>query len=773
MSFQTYYGFQKIAKKIDVMNATQYAELYDEAGRNAAADNGETYTPVYPDPQSLGTGTNWQDQIYRVAPQQNYELSFSGGDDKTSYTLSANYFDQNGIIYGSDFKRYSGRANIERHISKKLKAGTNLTYSQINAHTVGSSTQGGFFPGVVNTALTMSPTLPVKDSTGQYTLTDPNANAWLDNPVAVTRDVVSKSKTNRFIGNIYGEYSVVEDLKLRVSLGIDQNNNVQDYFMPDYIYSGSFNGGQARFATYESAQVLNENTLTWDHAFGDHKLNLLGGFTYQKTSDRSFIDVATNFPGNRLSYYGIATAEDKPSIYTGFGDEALISYLGRFNYNYKSKYMLTLTGRADGSSKFGPDNKYGFFPSAAAAWRLSEEDFIKDLKLFYSLKLRASYGISGNDKIPNYQYIPTMTSTQYYFNNSYAATGFAPQRSGNDKLKWETTRQFDLGLDMGFLQGRIYAVADYYNKMTYDMLYNAEIPANTGFTTTLLNVGSMRSNGFEFSLNTENIRSVLTWTTDFNISFNKTIIEDLNNNDATYISNDEYKLKIGYWSVIEKGKELGSFFGLRSDGIWQKDEADLAAVYGAHPGDFKYVDRNHDSVINSADRTIIGSAQPDFIWSINNNFTFRNFDLSIFINGVFGNKILNANRFELESGNGLSNASTALLNRWTETNPSNEYPRANRNADYLHMSDRYLENGSYIRLQLVTLGYNLPESLSGKLGIEHAKIYVTGKNLLTITNYTGFDPEAGRFGQSNIRQGYDYGAYPAAKTFLIGLNLDF
>ena len=772
-NFQAYYGIQKIAKKIDVMNAAQFATLYDEAGRNAAADIGDTYTPLYPDPQSLGAGTDWQNEIYRTAPQQNYELSFNGGNDRTTYNISTNYYDQDGIIFGSDYKRYSGRLNLDSHVGEKMKVGASLNYSQIDANTVGSSTPGGFFPGVVNTALTMSPVLPVRDSTGQYTLTDPNANAWLDNPVAVTRDVVAKSRTNRMLGSLYGEYSIVKNLSLRVNLGVDQSHNVQDYFNPSYTYSGSFNNGQARYATFESTRLLNEDYLTYDNTFGQHKVNVMAGFSWQKTSTRSFIDIATGYPTNVLSYYGINTAEDKPTVYTGFQDELLISNFARLNYTFKNTYLVTLTARSDGSSKFGPNNKYAFFPSAALAWRLSQEDFIKNLNVFYNLKARISYGISGNDKIPGYQYIPTLINTVYYFNHSVPATGFAPQRPANYDLKWETTRQLDVGLDMGFFGGRISIVTDYYRKRTYDLLYPAQVASMSGFTSALLNVGSLYNRGYELTVNTDNLRGPFSWTTAFNISFNKTVIADLNNNNALFISNDEYKLKIGNWSVVEEGQKLNSFYGLVSDGIWQLDEADQAAVYGDKPGDFKYVDRNQDNQINQEDRTILGSAQPDFIWSLNNTFSYGPFDLTAYINGVYGNKILNANRFELESGNGQSNASIDMLNRWTPDNPSNVYPRANRNADYLHMSDRYLEDGSYVRLQVLTLGYAVPSGVLKHIGVERARIYVSGKNLVTLTKYTGFDPEVGRFGQDNLRQGYDYGGYPAAKTFLVGINLSF
>lgn len=774
VTFESYYGIQQITRRIEVMNATDYAILFDEAGLNAAIDDGESYTPKYPDPESLGEGTDWQDEIYRTAPIQNYQLSASGGNQNTQYALSGNYYRQDGVIIGSDFTRYSFRTNIDHDIRSRLKVGASVSVNRTSASTIGTSTQAGFFPGVVNTALTMSPALPVRDSTGQYTLKDPEADAWLDNPVAVTRDVKAIDNTFKFVGNAYAQYSIIEGLDLRVSLGLDQYHNVQDYYNPSYTYSGSFNDGQARYAVSDLSTILNENTLTYSTTISDlHRLDLLAGFTYQRKDNRSFIEIVTGFPNDKLGFYGINQAESKPSIYTGFGDEALISYLGRANYSYADRYLATFTYRIDGSSKFGPNNRFGHFPSLALAWRVSSESFMENVPSIYSLKLRASIGTSGNDAIPSYLYIPTMTSSVYYFNNTGPVTGYSQGVVGNDDLKWETTRQMDIGLDVALLQGRISLVTDFYHKNTYDMLYFAEVPYTSGFDNALINVGSMVNRGLEFTLNTVNMTGAINWNTDFSISFNQSEVTDLKNNDDTYISDDQYKLKIGYWSIISVGEEIGSFYGLISNGIWQLDEESEAALYNARPGDFKYVDLNGDQQINSDDRTIIGHAQPDFFWSVNNTLSYKDFELSFYFQGVHGNDILNSNRFELESGNGLSNASIAMLDRWTPENPSNQYPRANRNVDYKHMSDRYLEDGSYVRLQLVTLGYDLPKGFLNRIKLKGARVYVSGKNLMTFTDYTGFDPEVGRFGSSNIRQGYDLGGYPTARTYLIGLNIEF
>jgi hypothetical protein len=383
-----------------------------------------------------------------------------------------------------------------------------------------------------------------------------------------------------------------------------------------------------------------------------------------------------------------------------------------------------------------------------------------------------SYGISGNDRIANYAFIRTIASSMYYFNNSFPATGFAPDNPGNDNLKWETTAQFDAGIDAGFIDNRISAAIDFYRKNTSDLLYYENLPWSTGYNAYLSNIGKMRNTGVDVSLNSVNLVGDFKWNTSVNLSVNRNLVTDLNGSDL-FINNDTYKLKIGNWAVIREGAPMGSFYGLTSDGIWQTAEAETAATYGAKPGDFKYVDQNKDGRINADDCSIIGHALPDFTWGCSNSFSFHNFSLEVFLQGSQGNQILNSNRFELESGNGLSNASIKLLDRWTPENPSDLYPRANRNADYLHMSDRYLEDGSYLRVKTITLSYDLPENTLKTLKIKQLKFYLTAQNLFTLTKYSGFDPEVGTFGMDNTRMGYDFGTYPSVRTYIIGVSLSF
>ena len=769
LSFSAYVGLQTHASEVNVMNASQFARLYDEAGYNANPDG---YRPLYPNPDSLGAGTDWQNEIYRSAPIQNYTLTFTGGNEKTKYAISGDYFTQDGIIKGSDFQRISFRINFDRKVNKWLNIGTNLTFNNTVSNTVPTDTPGGFFPGVVNTALTFSPVLPVYDEDGNYTLTDPNADAWLDNPVAVTNDVDAVSKINRLLGNVYAEFLFTKGLTFRSSVGADIYRHIQDMYTPRYVYSGSFNDGQARFATTDATTMLFDNTLTYTNTFNDlHTLTVVGGTSFQKVKNRSYIDISTGFPNDILSYYGIENAENMPDIYTAFTESAIVSFYTRLNYNFKQRYLFTVTGRVDGSSRFGSNNRYAFFPSAAFAWRMAQEDFIKNLNVFSDLKFRVSYGYSGNERIGDYQYISTLGSTIYYFNNAYPATGFAPSNPGNANLGWETTTQFDVGLDFGFIDDRLTFTTDYYYKKTFDLLYWFNLPWSTGFNSYMKNIGTLQNQGFEFMVSSANFVKEFKWNTDFNISFNKNKVLDLNGGEL-YVNNDTYKLKIGNWAVIREGEEMGSFFGLQSDGIWQTEDADEAAVYGAEPGDFKYIDQNQDGKIDADDRLIIGQALPDFHWGFNNTFSYKGFSLDIFFQGVHGNQILNSNRFELESGNGLSNAGVDMLDRWTPENPSNIYPRANRAADYLHMSDRYLEDGSFVKMKTLTFGYDLPLKTVSRMNLNKLKFYFTVQNVFTITKYTGFDPEVSRFGQDNTRLGYDYGGYPSSRTYILGLMLN-
>lgn len=453
---------------------------------------------------------------------------------------------------------------------------------------------------------------------------------------------------------------------------------------------------------------------------------------------------------------------------SGAPEWGLISYIGRANYSLKNKYLLTLTGRVDGSSRFGEGNKYGFFPSAAIGWRLGEEDFIKDLNVFSDLKLRGSYGITGNQEIGQYNSLATLSSGIYTFGDNLV-TGFRPNRVPNPDLRWERTAQYDVGLDAGLFSNRLQITLDAYYKRTNDLLYYSNVPWTSGFATALQNIGEVENRGFELDINSVNTTGTLAWTTNFNIATNQNKVLDLGDIDFFYSAGGSGHLKIAQVTQVKVGEPIGNFYGYVSDGIFQLDDnIKESAQPTAMPGDRRYKDLNGDGKITAdADRTIIGRALPKFFGGITNNFQWKGFELNVFAQWVYGNDILNYNRFELELPTGDQNASIGLLNRWTPTNPSNEYPRATRQRSFL-FSDRQIEDGSYLRVKTLTLAYNFDNPLLK--WFQGTRIYATAQNLLTFTNYTGFDPEVSRYGATNLDMGQDYGVYPVARSYIIGVN---
>lgn len=448
------------------------------------------------------------------------------------------------------------------------------------------------------------------------------------------------------------------------------------------------------------------------------------------------------------------------------------SYIGRINYDLNDKYLFTITGRIDGSSRFGEGNKDAFFPSGSAAWRVSNESFMENINVISDLKIRASYGLTGNQEIGQYQSLGALQTQNYNYGN-VLNVGYSPSRISNPKLKWETTAQTDIGIDVAFLNNRISLTADVYRKQTKDLLYNVSLPTTSGYSTSLQNIGKVKNEGVEFSLNSVNVNGKFEWNTNFNISYNRNRILNLGAATGDIPSGGASgHLQLGNSGILRIGQPIGIFFGLETDGIFQtQKEVDESAQKTARPGERRYKDANNDKVINSADRVILGHAQPDYTFGLTNNFSYKGIDLSVFFQGVEGNSIFNLNRFELESQTGVSNQSTEVLDRWSSINPSNTIPRASINGVPYQVTSRQIEDGSYIRLRNIQLGYNFPAALLKRIHISGIKIYVSAQNLVTFTNYSGYDPEVSRFGQDNLSQGTDYGSYPSSKIYLAGLNI--
>ncbi|RRB07808.1 SusC/RagA family TonB-linked outer membrane protein [Larkinella rosea] len=772
ISFESYYGVQNVRRKYPVLNAREYAQFVNDANTNEGRP--AVYTQAQVD--AFGVGTDWQDEIFRQAPISNYQLSFSGGDEKTQYAVAGGYFKQNGIIVNSDFDRYSFRVNLDRKLTSKIKIGNSLTVNRTVTNQARSDGDLGSAGLVTIAALQFPPILPVTTPNGSYLLTDPALAFTADNPVALARDNKNRNTAYRVFGNIFGDYQIIDGLSLRVSLGIDAVLQKQDSYLPRSVSSGLAQGGSATIYNAQSITWLNENLLTYTRTFNTiHNITALIGYTQQANRTESSRAQSRNFVNDNLGSSNLASGSVPLTPESGIGTWGLRSYLARINYGYKDKYLLTASFRTDGSSRFGTNKRNGYFPSAALAWRVSEEAFMKSSRVVNDLKVRLTYGATGNqDGVGNYPAYSLLGTQNYVFGNT-VSTGLGPNQIANPDLSWETTTQADFGIDVGFLNNRITLTADAYLKRTKDLLLNVTVPSTSGFSSAIKNLGKVENKGLEFSISSRNIDGAFKWNTDLNFASNRNKVLDIGGAPQIFagsVANIGQGLNSG---IIRVGEPLGSFFGYVTNGLYQTTD-ELTALtdpQARKPGDRKYADLNGDKKIDDNDRTIIGRAQPKFIGGISNTFSFKGFELTAFFQGVYGNNILNANRYELEYLNATTNQDRDVLNRWTPTNTNTDIPRASTTRPANRVSTRQIEDGSYLRLKNLQLAYNLPTSVIQALKIQSVRVYVTAQNFLTWTSYSGYDPEVNRFGQDSRSQGFDYASYPATKTLLFGLNVGF
>ena len=773
ITFDATYGIQSVVNKIDVMNALQYAELVNEAYTN------DGLAPFYDDAEMQvirqnPKGTDWQDEVFRAAPTQNYQLGFSGGDQKMVYSITANYYDQQGIIRNSDFKRYSARVNLERNMVKNIRMGTHLSASKTISNAV--RTDSGGNTGVITAAMKFNPVSPVfvNEELKQYTLVNSPGIVY-PNPVATADEMIRENQTIRVLGDIFAEWEILPDLKVKSSFGVDIFNTKYNTFIPSNIYES---GGvaSATVSAGFTTNWLNENTVSWFKQINEnHTISLLGGVTFQQNHYENVSASSQDFVNDVLEENSLQAGAVYNQPTSSNTDWSLLSYLGRVNYNIKERYLFSFNARVDGSSRFGENNKYAFFPSGSFAWRLIEEDFIKDLDAFDNLKLRASYGITGNQEIGLYNSLPTLTSTTYTIGRTLV-TGFYPNKIPNPDLKWERTSQLDFGLDVGFFENRLRVTTDYYYKKTTDLIYSVAVPYVSGFAESLQNIGSVENKGLELAIETDNINRGLKWTTSFNIAFNKNKVLELGGEEYKDVGGDDGHLKTGQVHRLIVGQPIGLFYGYVFDGIFQSTE-DLAAgpkspnnwVGGRKYQDLSGPDGVPDGTISATyDRSVIGDPNPDFFGGITNTLTYQGFELNLFLQYSYGNDIFNYNAMELELPSGGQNVYADLLNRWTPTNPSNKYPVATTNRSAV-FSSAYIEDGSYLKVKTLTLAYLFPKLSSTH--ISSLKVYVTGQNLFTFTKYRGYDPEVSYRGATNLEMGEDFGGYPQSRTILLGVNL--
>ncbi|PVD51898.1 TonB-dependent receptor [Terrimonas sp.] len=755
---------QEVAKKIPVLSTSQYISLLNDL--KAAQGLAPEFTDE--DIAAIGKGVNWQDEIFRKGYTQNHQLSFSGGQDKFTYYASLNYLDQTGIVISSGIKRYTGRVNLN-YTDAKFKFGINLNTAKINDDYVPNGVSINEGAGIVNAAIFQDPTLGIYDkNTGKYAQTN---LVNLENPLGLAYGVSDYAVTSRTFGNAFLEYFIIPEFSVKINGGTDIQSSRRDTYLGRNTRKGNNANGIASVQTTNSNNALLELTARYAKTFSNHSLEVLGGYTWQNFGWNTLNSGAQNFTTDAFGTDNMAAGSSSTfTINTYKSRNQLQSLLGRINYTFNDKYLLTANFRADGSSRFGADNKYGYFPSLALGWHVNRENFFRNVRTISTLKLRASYGRTGNQEIGNYRSLVLLgTQGQAVFGNA-AEVGISTTQLANPNLKWETTSQFDAGVDFGLLDDRITGSIDYFNKNTKDLLLELPVPATTGFATTLTNIGSMNNSGFEFTVNTVNLRGKFNWTTSANLSVvrNKVTgiggLPDILQGSAGFFNS---------FSILKVGQPLNSFYGYEVVGVLQKDEQYTPQPLSA-PGDLKFLDANDDKTISASDRKILGSSFPDFTYGINNSLGYGRFNLSFFWQGVKGGKILNLNISESENPISFrrNRLSRSYTDRWTETNPTNENPSGLSPAfAYVDASgtinSRAVQSASFLRLKNISLSYDIPANRV----FQSAQVYFVAQNLVTFSNYFGFDPEVTAFGTSNVR--VDYNAYPLSKIYTLGLNVKF
>lgn len=757
INFDASYGIQERAKKVELISAEQYRDQMELLFGSPDALAGDD-----------GGNTDWYDEIFETNPIKDYALSASGGNEKTRFFAGLSYHDNQGIIKKSRFQRYSGRLNLDHVVSDKITIGMNMGYNHSITDRIRND--NNIF-GALSVATLWPATVPVFNDDGSFA----SAFGW-DNPVASVTIYENVVTSNRVTGTVFGKYEIIDGLSFKASIKLDALQLREDVFEPSALQSS--NNGTARIGQTENVRWLTEYTLNYQNTIGKGSLTALAGVALQNDRVRQDFSRVDDFPTD--DFKGLSAGATPTSITGSLTGDRIQSYFGNVNYTFDGKYIINATFRADGSSRFVND-KWGFFPGVAVAWRISGEDFMAN-SVFEELKLRAGWGQTGNNTIGNFR------ARQLFGggNNYLDAPGIAPSQLGNPDLTWETTTQLNFGLDFALFKSRFGGSIDFYIKNTENLLLDRPIPTTSGFTTVPTNVGEIQNTGVELSLNATPVASSsFSWNIALNASYNKNEILELFNGQP---------IDVGFATRLAEGHPVGAFFGWQVDGIFQNQaEVEAHATQpNAAPGDLRFVDISGgagpdgilgtsddlppDGVINDADRTFIGQGLPDWAGGITNIFSFKGLELSTFFQFSLGNDIYNNN---LEFAEGMhsifSTTKRAWEGRWQQEGDDEDFPRSVTNDpnNNRRNSTRFVENGSYLRLKTATLSYTFPKSLFGNTGIDRLRIYVSGQNVFTITDYSWFDPEVSTFGEANNAPGTDFLTFPQAKSIIFGINLGF
>ncbi len=742
VSLDAYTGFSEVWNTLQVLNGEQYRDLMTEMGQST-------------DWQRYNNNTDWQNEVFKRGVSQNYQLSVSGGNDETTYYISGGWVKQEGAVRSAQMDRANFKVNLNHEVNKWLSLGTRIAYtkySDVDVNDNNAVNQGGVLTGVINTPSVIG----IYNEDGTFT-SNPFQN-W-ENPIASTDGSEREYKNDRFLGSMYVKVDFLKDFSFKSNLGVDYSNGIYDSFLDPYLTSyGRAKGGIANNNTNRNSYWMIENTLSYNKKVESHSLEALIGGVAQKYLWESNYITTENFSSNGI------TTTNAGSIITSAGntksEKTNTSFISRLNYSFDDKYLLTANFRADASSAFGPDNRWGYFPSFSAGWRISQESFMTGFDFLNDLKVRVGWGVVGNDQIRNYAYYGLTGSGANYPIGGQAMPGTYPAAIDNNSLKWEESEQTNVGLDLNVFNGRVQLTADAYMRKTKDLLLDAPLPHSTGYDNALQNIGNLENKGLEFSLNTVNIDKAIEWSSTFNISFNKNEVTNLVV-ESLPMGNIAGR---GEAILLEEGQPLGTLYGY----VWG----------GVDPatGNGYYVDRNGESTFDPTpeDRKIIGDANPDFFYGVNNSVMYKGIGLTIFLEGSYGNDMLNATRIDSEGMSDPKNQLLTVNNRWRQAGDVTSIPKASwANTDNSRISTRFIEDASYLRVKTITLSYDIPQKFVKKINLDRVKIYATGENLFTVTDYSGFDPEVNAFGGSNTMRGIDYGTYPQTRNIIFGLNVTF
>lgn len=755
VEFETSYSSQSLIKKLDMMDATEYAQFYNLQQKTDTGKEFFTQEQV----SGFGKGFDWQDLIFRNAPLWKGSLSISGGSEKTQFALSGSLFRQDGIIEGSDYRRYSVQTNLKHEINRifSVSFSSTLTRNETNVKNSGAGARGS---SMISAAISAPPTLTPYTEDGKYrelATAYPFLATDLINPLNFINEQSRHSKSNNVLANVSFLITPISDLTVKLMGGIENHDGLGGFYKTrGYLHSS----GYAELQASQSTSLLSENTATYAKRFGKNNISAVAGFTFQNFVNTNVGGSGTGFLSDVFEEYKLQTASTPGIPSSGYSKSVLMSYLARVNYSFDDKYLITASIRRDGSSRYSENNKWGSFPSAAVAWRASNEDFLKSNKFISNLKVRASWGLTGSQAIDPYVTLSTLENKNTIFGDALY-NSFAPGSRLPGDLKWETTEQINIGVDLG-LWDRLNLTADYYVKNTRDLLNSVLLPTSSGYVNTIQNIGKVQNKGFELTLDARVLTGEFKWNVNANISFNRNKVKKLYGGEDIFggkvnavIVNDET-------NILREGYPIGQFWGYVEDGYDEK-------------GQIIFKDLKEDGTINKEDKTFIGDPNPDFIYGLTSNMSFKNFELNLFFQGSQGNDLFNASAISntMDYGYGLNMPKDVFNNHWTTENTNAKYPAISYNTK-VRVSDRFIENGSYLRLKNIQLAYNVPVRKLDCNWIRHLQVYASGQNLLTFTKYSWWDPEVNTYGGANsVSQGIDYSSYPSSKSFTFGIRVGF